>query len=148
MPNTGRDAVCAGHRVEGDTDPAHPSGVLRSPTFSAYGWNTDVAAQLIPPTLVMQGLDGTDIPGGTGNAPAIYHALPTSMTNKVLVQLDCATHAMMWEGCSNARRCIPASGIPYGGPPDRPWACPHATIKARSDRVDHQRNLRYRHVRR
>jgi len=37
---------------------------------------------------------------------------------------------MMWEGCSNARRCIPASGIPYGGPPDRPWAGPHATIKA------------------
>jgi hypothetical protein len=48
-----------------------------------------------------------------------YHALPTSMTNRVLVQLDCATHAMMWEGCSNTRLCIPASGIPYGGPPDR-----------------------------
>jgi hypothetical protein len=77
----------------------------------------------------MQGHDDTDIPGGTGNAPAIYHALPTSMTNKVLVQLDCATHAMMWEGCSNARRCIPAAGIP-GGPPDRPWAGPHSTIKA------------------
>ena len=60
----------------------------------------------------MQGLDETDIPGGTGNAPAIYDALPTSMTNKVLVQLDCATHALMWEGCSNAPRCIPASGIP------------------------------------
>jgi pimeloyl-ACP methyl ester carboxylesterase len=150
MPNTERDAVCAGHRVEGGTDyawaqlmdhdvvgrswggtdPADPAGVLRSPTFSAYGWNTDVAAQLIPPTLVMQGLDDTDIPGGTGNAPAIYHALPTSMTNKVLVQLDCATHAMMWEGCSNAPRCSPASGIPYGGPPDRPWAGPHSTIKA------------------
>jgi hypothetical protein len=52
------------------------------------------------------------------------------MTNKVLVQLDCATHAMMWEGCSNALRCISASGIPYGGPPDRPWAGPHFTIKA------------------
>jgi hypothetical protein len=77
----------------------------------------------------MQGLDETDIPGGTGNAPAIYHALPTSMTNKVLVQLDCATHAMMREGCSNAHRCIPASGIPYGGPPDWPWAGPHSTIR-------------------
>ena len=52
----------------------------------------------------MQGLDDTDIPGGTRNAPAIYHALPTSTTNKVLVQLDCATHAMMWEGRSNVRR--------------------------------------------
>jgi hypothetical protein len=52
------------------------------------------------------------------------------MTNKVLVQLDCATHAMMWEGCLNAFRCIPASGIPYLGPPDRPWAGPHSTIKA------------------
>ena len=83
---------------------------------------------------------GHRVERGTGNAPAIYHALPTSMTNKVLVQLDCATHAMvvarnrllllMWEGCSNTRRCIPASGIPYGGPPDRPWAGAHATIKA------------------
>jgi hypothetical protein len=150
MPNAERDAVCAGHRVEGSTDyawaqlmdhdvvgrawggtdPGHPAGMLRSPTSSSYGWNTDVAAQLVPPTLVMQGLDDTGIPGGASNAPAIYDSLPTSMTAKVLVQLDCATHAMMWDGCSNASRCIPASGIPYGGVPDRPWAGPHSTIKA------------------
>ena len=78
-------------------------GVLRSPTFSAYGWNTDVAAQLIPPTLVMQGIDDTDIPGGTGNAPAIYHAR------------------------ASVYSCL---GHPQGGPPDRPWAGPHSTIKA------------------
>jgi pimeloyl-ACP methyl ester carboxylesterase len=149
MPNPERDAVFAGHRIDGSTDyawtqlmdhdvvgrswggtdPGHPAGVLRSPTFSSYGWNTEVAAQLVPPTLVMQELDDTDILGGTGNAPAIYHSLPTSMTNKVLVRLDCATHAMMWEGCSNLARCIPDSGIPYGRPPERRWAGPHSTIK-------------------
>jgi hypothetical protein len=93
MPTAECDAAYAGHRVEGGTDcacaqlmdhdvvgrrwggtdPAHPTGVPHSPTFSAYGWNTDVAAQLIPPTLIMQGIDDTDIPSGTGNAPAIYH---------------------------------------------------------------------------
>ncbi len=142
--NAERDAVCAGHRVEGGTDyawaqlmdhdvvgrrwggtdPAHPAGVLRSPTFSAYGWNADVAAQLIPPTLVMQGIDDTDIPGGTGNAPAIYHARASVYS--------CLGHPLRWSARSAMGR-------------------PAFHDQGRADRVDHQRNLRwsrYRHVRR
>jgi hypothetical protein len=122
--NAERDAVCTGHRVEGGTDPAHPAGVLRSPTFSAYGWNTDVAAQLIPPTLVMQGIDDTDIPGGTGNAPAIYHARASVYS--------CLGHPLR----SSARSAM---------------GRPAFHDQGRADRVDHQRNLRwsrYRHVRR
>jgi hypothetical protein len=49
------------------------------------------------------------------------------MTNKVLVQVECASHALPWEGCAGGR-CTPASGRPYGGP--APWAGPHATLKA------------------
>jgi pimeloyl-ACP methyl ester carboxylesterase len=147
----GRDEVCTGHIVEGSpeqlraqlleqdplgsqwggTDAGQPTGLVRSPTFSSYGWNPDVAGQLTPPTLVMQGLDDipASVPGGAGNAPAIYNALPASMTNKVLVQVGCASHEMLIEGCSD-RRCTPTSGTPYGGTPGQPWAGPHSTVKA------------------
>jgi hypothetical protein len=77
----------------------------------------------------MQGIDDLGVPGGAGNAPAIYDALPASMTNKVLVQVGCASHEMLIEGCAETH-CTPASGTPYGGTPDKPWAGPHSTVKA------------------
>jgi hypothetical protein len=103
----GRDPACTGHVIDGSReqlaaqmraqDPlgagwggnvaGQPTGLQRSPTFSSYGWNTEVAGQLTTPTLVMQGLDDLGGPGGAANAPAIYNALPASMTNKVLVQV-------------------------------------------------------------
>lgn len=144
-----REAACSGHVIPGsqeqlwaqtmklDTlgrewggdDPAHPTGLNRSPTFSGYGWNAAVAGQLTTPTLVIQGLEDTGLPGGPANASAIYNALPASMTNKLLVQVECASHALPWEGCAGPR-CMPASGTPYGGPLGRPWAGPHATLNA------------------
>ena len=51
------------------------------------------------------------------------------MMNKVLVQVECASHALLWEGCAG-ERCTPLSGTPYGGTPGAPWAGPHATLKA------------------
>lgn len=58
-----REAACAGHHVDGalehgweqsrdgdvvgrnwgGTDPNNPAGLLRSPTFSTYGWNSTIA---------------------------------------------------------------------------------------------------------
>ena len=111
----------------GGDDPGNPTGLDRSPTFSNYGWNTAVAGQLTPPTLVLHGLDDATAP--PANAPAIFNALPTSMTNKVLVQIQCASHQMQMEGCSGPR-CTPQSGTPYGGRPGEPWAGPHATVRA------------------
>lgn len=145
----GRDTVCTGHIVDGvreqraaqilDQDPlaagwggnvaGQPSGLIRSPTFSSYGWNTDVAGRLTTPTLVMQGVDDIVLPGGVQNARSLYDALPASMTNKVLVEAGCASHDMVVEGCSGVR-CMPESGAPYGGIPGRPWAGPHATLTA------------------
>ncbi|MFE9694904.1 alpha/beta fold hydrolase [Micromonospora sp. NPDC005806] len=109
----------------GGTIPGHPTGLARSPVFSSYGWNTEVAAQLTPPTLVIHGAeDGLTPPA---NATAIYNAAP--MTNKVLVTVACGSHTFVWEGCSG-HRCTPTSGTPYGGTPGAPWAGPHSTVRA------------------
>jgi hypothetical protein len=78
----------------------------------------------------MQGLDDVVVPGGATSALAIYDALPGAMTNRVLVQLDCATHEMLWEGCSYAVRCDAASSTPYGTQPGKPWAGAYSTVAA------------------
>jgi pimeloyl-ACP methyl ester carboxylesterase len=129
-----REAACTGHVIPGtqeqlwnqtmehDTlgsqwggdDPTNPTGLNRAPTFSGYGWNSTVAGQLTTPTLVIQGLEDTVLPPGRTPAQIssdIFNSLPPSMTNKVLVQVQCASHALLWEGADS-------------------WAGPHATFKA------------------
>jgi pimeloyl-ACP methyl ester carboxylesterase len=86
----------------GGDDPTHPTGLNRAPTFSGYGWNRTVAGKMSTPTLVMQGLLDGVVPTGPGTGHAIYDALPASMTNKVLVQVECASHALPWEKGANA----------------------------------------------
>jgi len=118
----------------------HPQGLNRAPTFSGYGWNRVVAGQLRTPTLVMQGLKDETLRlaqlATTGTPPeataqAIYDAIPAYMASKVLVKVDCASHALLWEGCSGPNCTTPpASGTLYGGTPGEPWAGPHATLKA------------------
>lgn len=111
----------------GGTDPAQPTGLIRMPTFSSYGFNAGVVGQLTPPTLIIGGLNDTT--PGSADPSAVFDALPASMTNKALVRLDCASHNLVWEGCDGPR-CLPASGTPYGGTPGAAWEGPHATITA------------------
>jgi pimeloyl-ACP methyl ester carboxylesterase len=113
----------------GGDDPNFPIGLNRAPTFSGYGWNRAVAGQLSKPTLVMQGLKDGVLPTGTGTGKAIYDAL-TSASKKVLVQVECASHALPWEGCAGERCTPPPGETPYGGTQGSPWAGPHATLKA------------------
>jgi hypothetical protein len=160
MTSTARDEACSGHVIEGtpeqlwaqtmklDTlgrrwgghDPAHPTGLNRSPTFSGCGWNAAVAGQLTTPTLVIQGLEDVGVPGGPATAPAIFNALPASMTNRVLVQVECASHALPWEGCAGTR-CEPASGTPYGGAPRRTVGRSPCHAQGSASRVDRERDL-------
>jgi hypothetical protein len=126
-------------RKWGGDNPNFPTGLNRAPTFSGYGWTTRVAGQLNKDALVIQGLEDTVLPTGVGSGRAIYNALhkdlnlpPSAMPNKVLVGVQCASHALVWEGCAGDR-CKPASGTPYGELPwggASPWAGPHATLKA------------------
>jgi pimeloyl-ACP methyl ester carboxylesterase len=147
MSSPEREAACTGHVVPGsqeqlwtqiqETDPVglgwggndagHPTGLARSPVFSSYGWNNAVAGQLTPPTLVIHGVEDQVAPATNGTS--IYSHLPPSMTNKVSVQVACASHSLLFEGCSG-HRCTPSSGTPYGGTSGVPWAGPHSTLDA------------------
>jgi len=102
-------------REWGPTGGQPNGGLNRAPTFSGYGWNPTVAGKLSKPTLVMQGLkDGVlpNVPGSTVQAgpktgEAIYNNLykdlpQASMPKKVLVQIECASHALPWEGAHAA----------------------------------------------
>jgi pimeloyl-ACP methyl ester carboxylesterase len=120
----------------GEIDPATdmPVGRLRAPTFSNYGWNPTVAGEFTIPTLVLHGLkDSTSPPSNSDN---IFNALK-NVTNKVLVQVKCAGHAMLWEGClddpeSKHKRCDDGkrNTKPYGGGDSDVWAGPYSTVTA------------------
>lgn len=111
----------------GGSDPQNPTGLLRSPTFTNYGWNRSVAATFTLPTLILHGLD--DVTSPPLNSNNIYDAL-TSVTSKVLVQVECGSHQMQYEGCSGDR-CNdqkPATK-PYGGKSQK-WRGPYRTTSA------------------
>ena len=96
----------------GGTKAGQPTGLNRAPTFSGYGWNLTVAGKLSKLTLVIQGLeDGilSTTPTGTGTGKAIYQNL-TAAPNKVLVEVECASHALPWESAGS-------------------WAGPHYMLK-------------------
>jgi pimeloyl-ACP methyl ester carboxylesterase len=111
----------------GGSDPNNPTGLLRSPTFTRSGWNPEVAATFTVPTLILQGIDDTTVLPLNSNS--IFNAL-TSVENKVLVQVDCASHQLQYEGCSLAR-CNDGdpSTTPYGQD-SQFWAGPHRTVAA------------------
>jgi pimeloyl-ACP methyl ester carboxylesterase len=115
-------------REWGGNDPMNPTGLLRGPTFSNYGWNTEVAATFTIPTLVLHGLKDATFP--LVNSDNIFNAL-TSVTNKVLVQVKCAGHALGWEGCSGAR-CDDGdpNTTPYGSGGSQVWAGSYSTVAA------------------
>ena len=137
-------------REWGGDDPTRPTGLNRAPTFSGYGWNPqEVAGQLSRDTLVIQGLNDGTLPTGlfpgqagplTGRAiyDALYKALPQddSLPKKVLVEIQCASHALVWEGCGQGlatlpARCTPPNDLkPYGQKVHEPWDGPHSTLKA------------------
>lgn len=114
-------------REWGGNDPTNPDGLNRAPTFSNYGWNPSVAATFTIPTLVLHGFNDPILP--LSNSDHIFDSL-TSVSNKALAQLKCATHTMLWDGCSGAR-CDDGdpNTTPYGGN-SQVWAGPYSTVTA------------------
>jgi pimeloyl-ACP methyl ester carboxylesterase len=101
-----RDPLAA--RWGSNSDPV-TGGLSRWPTAVRWGWGAAQAAAITVPTLVIGGtLDLTVNPSHLNN---LYGALAS--TEKVRVQMDCASHGSLWEGSTNA------SG----------WGGPHITVQ-------------------
>ena len=101
-----RDPLAAGWGSSADPI---TGGLSRWPTAVRWGWGAAQAAEITVPTLVIGGtIDLTVNPSHLNN---FYGALASS--DKVRVQIDCASHASLWEGSAHA------SG----------WSGPHATIQ-------------------
>jgi pimeloyl-ACP methyl ester carboxylesterase len=111
----------------GGSDPDNPTGLLRGPTFTNYGFNPSVVATFTLPTLILQGAEDGTVP--RANADNIFNSL-TSISNKVLVQVECSGHQFPLEGCSLAR-CDDGdpNTTPYGQD-SQIWAGPYSTVAA------------------
>jgi pimeloyl-ACP methyl ester carboxylesterase len=71
-----------------------PGSVYRVPTGSDVdlGWNREVATHLTVPILIVV---GEHDPRATADAPALYRDIGSS--EKTLVNIECATHFVLWE---------------------------------------------------
>lgn len=69
-----------------------PEGVMRVRTFDYFGWNAEFAAKIQAPTLILVGQQDGLRPAAESLYPDLKRA-----ANKVLVEMDCATHFAVWE---------------------------------------------------
>jgi pimeloyl-ACP methyl ester carboxylesterase len=92
----------------GSTDPA-TGGVFRWPTAIRWGWGPAEAARVRVPVMVISPLGDKIVPPSLQTS--LYEALASE--RKVIVRIDCASHAAAWEGSTNA------SG----------WGGPHTTLQ-------------------
>jgi pimeloyl-ACP methyl ester carboxylesterase len=67
-------------------------GVMRVRTAAYWGWDSDIAARLSVPTLIMVGKQDGLLDAGR----SLYQDIGRTQ-NKVLVEMDCATHFAVWE---------------------------------------------------
>jgi pimeloyl-ACP methyl ester carboxylesterase len=93
----------------GSSDPA-TGGVFRWPTAIRWGWGPAEAARVTVPTMVISPLEDKVI------LPGVQTSLHESLASeqKVIVRIDCGSHAAPWEGSTNA------SG----------WGGPHTTVQS------------------
>jgi pimeloyl-ACP methyl ester carboxylesterase len=92
----------------GTTDPA-TGGVFRWPTAIRWGWGPAEAAEVTVPAMIVSPLEDKVVPPSVQTS--IYQALGSE--RKVIVRVDCASHAIAWEGSTNA----------FG------WSGPHTTLQ-------------------
>ena len=84
-----------------------PSGLSRYPIVPRFDWNPTVTSKIEVPALVMNGLKDSVV--RVNASVEIYNSLAS--TSKVLIQLDCASHALLWEGCSGAGCVAPHESV-------------------------------------
>lgn len=69
------------------------SGVRRAPNTTTWGWNAAVVARSQTPTLIVAGIHDKQVP--PERPKQLYEDL--GATQKVLIDLGCASHNAMWE---------------------------------------------------
>jgi pimeloyl-ACP methyl ester carboxylesterase len=95
----------------GPTDPqtGKPGGLLRAPSFDVWGWHPDWVGpdgtlypatfpELTLPALFLSGLSDKTVP--TATVEPQYNGIGSS--TKVLVEIACASHLLMWETSPSA----------------------------------------------
>ena len=86
---------------------SQPSGLSRYPIVPRFDWNATVTNKIEVPALVMNGLKDSVVP--PIRSVEIYNSLAS--TSKVIVQLDCASHALLWENCSGESCVAPHESV-------------------------------------
>jgi len=84
-----------------------PSGLSRYPIVPRFDWNPTVTSKIEVPALVMNGLKDSVV--RVNASVEIYNSLAS--TSKVIRQLDCASHALVWEGCSGESCVAPHESV-------------------------------------
>jgi len=88
-----RDAVWAEMLASDPVGAKWGSGVRRAPSTANWGWNSAMVGGMKIPTLVIAGANDKQVP--PERVKAAYDDL--GATDKVLVDLGCASHNAMWE---------------------------------------------------
>jgi pimeloyl-ACP methyl ester carboxylesterase len=91
-----------------DSSNAVVGGVQRAPSWDVWGWNSERAANVTLPALVITGLlDRTNPPE---REVRLFDDLGSG--NKVLIKIACASHQALWEGSTTGS-----------------WGGPHRSIR-------------------
>lgn len=69
-----------------------PPGLMRTRTAVSWGWNAPYAATVTAPALIIVGEQDAGLP----TSRRLYEDL-VNVQNKVLIEVACATHFMVWE---------------------------------------------------
>jgi alpha-beta hydrolase superfamily lysophospholipase len=118
-----RDAVGA---AWGPPKSANTGGMLRYPVVTRWGWQVEASRRISIPILAMVGALDTATPGGLASTVNIFLNSPQANTcgtsadcapgyicetafnppmcrlnNRILAQVPCATHQILWESSSN-----------------------------------------------
>lgn len=90
---------------------AAPEGVMRVRSFVLWGWNTQTAARIQSPVLIIGGEFDSQVP--PSGLPQLYGAIGDGVP-KLLFKVACASHHMVWERQSKLLHHISKQWLKHG----------------------------------
>jgi pimeloyl-ACP methyl ester carboxylesterase len=95
-------------------------GIQRAPSWDVWGWNSERAAAVTLPSLVITGLLDTTNP--PEREVRLFEDLGSG--SKVLIKIACASHQALWEGSTT-----PTPECLWEESPTLGWCGPHQSIR-------------------